>query len=57
MLSLPEVMDILGVSRQVVRELIDSGALPASKIGQQFRLWPADVKTYVEGQRVRPRRM
>lgn len=42
--KMSEVIDALGVSRQTVRGLVDSGELPAVKVGQQWRFRADDVE-------------
>jgi excisionase family DNA binding protein len=47
MLTSAEVRDILGVSRPTLRVLIESGQLPASKVGAHYRFDPREVDRYL----------
>lgn len=42
--TMSEVIEALSLSRQTIRGLIDSGELPAIKVGQQYRFHPAAVE-------------
>lgn len=55
MLTSPEVEAALNVSRPTLRRLVDTGAIPATKVGQNFRFWPEDVAAYLEANRVAAR--
>lgn len=46
--TMAEVIDALGVSRQTVKTLIDSGELPAIKVGQQYRFKAEAVEALLE---------
>jgi excisionase family DNA binding protein len=47
MLTTPEVGLRLGVTRQTVLALINDGALPAYRIGKNWRIDPRDLAAYI----------
>jgi excisionase family DNA binding protein len=47
LLSVAEVAAHLGVCTKTVRRLIQSGALPTTRAGQQFRVTEQDLATYM----------
>lgn len=47
-LSVPEASDLLNVHPNTVFKLIDSGELPAAKIGRAYVMLYKDVMDYVE---------
>jgi len=49
-LSVPETANMLNVHENTVFKLIDSGTLPAAKIGRSYVLLFRDVMQYVESQ-------
>jgi excisionase family DNA binding protein len=49
-LTVPEAADTLGVHPNTVFKLIESGALPAAKIGRAYIMLTVDVMTYIERQ-------
>jgi len=51
LLSTPEVADRLGINRRRVLALIDSGRLPARRVGRSYAVTEADLIAY----RPRPR--
>ncbi|TNM67763.1 helix-turn-helix domain-containing protein [Streptomyces sp. NP160] len=51
MVGKPYAAQTLGVSERTVRRLIDSGDLPAFKVGAQWRLLESDLAAYVAAQR------
>jgi excisionase family DNA binding protein len=52
LVTMAEVMEALGASRQAVKRLIDLGELPAIKVGPQFRFRTDEVLAFLERQRV-----
>ena len=56
MLTSREVERALGVSRPTLRALVDRGELAATKVGAQYRYWPADVEAFLDANRVAPPR-
>lgn len=48
MLSPRDVAGVLGVSRDYVYELVNSGALPSKKIGANRRVWMSDLRSFVD---------
>jgi excisionase family DNA binding protein len=52
MLTMADVMASLGLSRQAVKRLIDTGELPAIKVAGMFRFFPAEVLALLERKRV-----
>ena len=49
LLTLSEAQALTGLSRQVLRDAIESGELKARQIGRAFRLKRADLEKYIEG--------
>lgn len=47
LLTVKEVQEILGVSRNTVYALIRSGELRAKTVGRQYRILPADLSQYM----------
>ncbi len=47
-ITVAEVADMLRVSNMTVYRLINSGALPAVRVGRSYRLTEADVDRYLE---------
>jgi excisionase family DNA binding protein len=52
MLSVGQVAERLGVSRQTVARLIESGALAAHRIGGAYKVPEQDLAAYLERTRV-----
>jgi excisionase family DNA binding protein len=50
--TMAEVMEAFSLSRQAVKALIDSGALAAIKVGQQYRFTPQAVAAVIESHAV-----
>lgn len=48
MLSPREVAEVLGVSRDYVYGLVNSGTLASKKIGANRRIWMSDLRSYVD---------
>lgn len=46
-MTVGEVADVLRVSTMTVYRIINSGALPAVRIGRSFRLRPEDLDRYL----------
>ena len=59
-LTVTDLADALGISRQAVYEYVKQGSLPAIKIGSTIRLNPRDVALWLESKmtisRAEPRR-
>lgn len=53
--TMAEVIEALGLSRQTIRGLIDSGALPAIKVGQQYRFRADVVEAFLGAHAVAPK--
>lgn len=53
-LGTPEAARYLGISQRTLYRLIDSGELPAYKLGRVVRLQKADVEAFIEGARIEP---
>ena len=51
MLTVPEVIDVLGIGRNTVYEIIRTGELPSRRIGKrgQIRVLKYDLIRYMEG--------
>ncbi len=55
--ALPRLLDLEGTARELdvskvtVRRLIDRGAFPALRVGQQIRVDRADLARYIDEQR------
>ena len=52
LLTVPEVMEMLSVSRTQVYALKATGKLPFIKIGRSTRYDPADIKQFIEDQKM-----
>lgn len=52
MLNLQDVRDALGISRGTLMRLVETGELPATKVGAAYRFWAADVALFLERNRV-----
>ena len=50
-LKMADIAAQLNVSRSTVYRLIKTGALPAVRIGKNFRVRPADLEAYLTGAR------
>lgn len=50
LLTLEEVADILRVSIQTVRRMIDDGELKARKVRGQWRILKTDLEEYIQSQ-------
>jgi excisionase family DNA binding protein len=50
--TMAEVMEAFSLSRQAVKSLIDSGALAAIKVGQQYRFTPEAVEALIDSHAV-----
>jgi excisionase family DNA binding protein len=50
MLSPREVAEVLGVSRDYVYALVNSGDLPSRKIGANRRVWMSALRSWVDAQ-------
>ena len=48
MLTLKECADRLRVSERTLRGLAAAGKFPASRVGSQWRVKPADLDAYIE---------
>ena len=46
MMSLAQVADVLGVSRNTVYRWVKAGKMPAYRIGAGYRIRPADLEAY-----------
>lgn len=53
-LSTKEAARHLGIATATLYRLIDSGELPAYRIGRVIRLKQAEVDTFIEGARIQP---
>lgn len=51
-LTLEETRKLLHVCDSTVRKIIRSGDLVAQKFGGQYRIAPADLRTYIDNSRV-----
>jgi excisionase family DNA binding protein len=47
MLDISDVADVCRVSEKTVRRWIKAGDLPAARLGNQWRIFPRDLKTFV----------
>ena len=47
LLSIKEVTTLLGIGRTTVFKLIDSGELPAIRLGRKFRIRLSDIDEYI----------
>ncbi len=54
-LTVPEVCALLRTTRLTVYNLIESGALPAYKVGPHWRIDPDDLERYKERGKARDR--
>jgi excisionase family DNA binding protein len=52
LLSLDETARCLGVSRRSVQRLAAGGEFPVVRVGQRAMFIPADIRNYIERQRV-----
>ena len=52
MLDVPDVMQMLRLSRTMVYDLLRSGQLPGIRIGAAWRIPVADFRRYLEASRV-----
>jgi len=50
-----EAAALLGMSRPMVRKLLDSGKLPFRMVGTHYRILASDVDEYLAGERIRRR--
>jgi excisionase family DNA binding protein len=48
-LDIFEVAAVLNVSTKTIRRRIAAGELPATKVGQRWRIWPGDVRMFMGG--------
>jgi excisionase family DNA binding protein len=48
MMTTEQVSEHLSVSARTVRELVKSGALPAARIGKEYRFKEIDVNQFIE---------
>jgi excisionase family DNA binding protein len=48
--TVAEVADLLRVSNMTVYRLVQSGQLPAVRVGRSYRIREADVNRYLAGQ-------
>lgn len=53
LLTTQQAADVLGVGRPTVRRLIDTGDVPAEKVGNRHRLLLSDVLAYQQQRRTR----
>lgn len=51
MLTIADVAERLNCHDGLVRRLIGSGKLPASKVGGQWRIDPPDLEAFIQGTR------
>lgn len=49
LLTVPELATVLRIGRNTAYRLIDTGTIPAIKIGRQIRVYREDVIRYVGG--------
>ena len=47
LLDIPAVASICGVSEKTVRRWIKAGDLPAARLGNQWRIFPRDLRVFV----------
>jgi excisionase family DNA binding protein len=47
MLDIIDVADVCRVSEKTVRRWIHAGDLPAARLGNQWRIFPRDLRTFV----------
>jgi excisionase family DNA binding protein len=50
-LTLQEACDVLRITRRTATSLIERGELTAFKVGQAWRIDPADLAAYIERQK------
>jgi excisionase family DNA binding protein len=50
---LEESRKLLNVCDSTMRKIVKSGALVAHKFGGQYRISPADLRTYIDAARVK----
>jgi excisionase family DNA binding protein len=48
LMTTEQVSDCLSVSVRTVRDLVKSGALPAARIGKEYRFKEIDVNQFIE---------
>jgi excisionase family DNA binding protein len=47
-LSITKVSRLLDISENTTRRLIKAGKIPASRVGQQWRVFRGDLKKYIK---------
>ncbi len=52
--TLQEVAELLKVTEKTIRNLIKSGQLPASQVGNRYRIAHSDLQTYLLKTRKQP---
>ena len=55
LLNIKQVSKILNYGERTIRKWVDSGDLPASHLGQ-LRFDPADVRGFIEANKVKPKK-
>lgn len=53
-MGVPATAKHLGVTLRMVYKLIDTGSIPAFKVGRVIRIRTADVETFLESSRIEP---
>jgi excisionase family DNA binding protein len=53
LLTREEVADVLGTTERHIREMIQRGDIPMTKVGPKVRIHKDDVDAYIEAQRVK----
>lgn len=53
-LSITKISRVLDVSENTARRLITSGQIRASRVGQQWRVFPSDLDAYLTERSNRP---
>ena len=56
LLTIAEVAELIGCSEKTVRRWIGSGRLVARKLGRQWRIHPADYRTFLDAGAPEPSR-
>jgi len=51
LLSIEEVAEVLGLEYKTIYRLIRGGELPAAKVGRVYRVYMADLESYLERQK------
>jgi len=51
LLSIEEVAEILGLEYKTIYRLVRNGKLPAAKVGRVYRIYMADLESYLERQK------